>query len=406
MTLTFLIMISYSKYDPAGSFNYTLTGNDYQIQQKRNTAHRSLVGSNLNFQGDKKSPNPFDYTYRIEESKAGYQRELVTNYLGKRDTLYEGGQTGECYTLPNEPTADYARTLQGSLNKIYDQVRGNGGFLVDAAESRQTWDMLKNTMKLHKFVLNFFSEFVFAVPPTKRGLKTSTSGQRRMDYVSSKWLEERYGWTPLVHSIYTAADLIFNREIERIIEVKGRSGVKTSNTSFAGKGTWSDPYISTISRQSYRTELTLAFKLPPKGQLYDWTTLNPALFAFELLPYSFVADWVINISDVLRHFENYWIFKNKFIGGRQSNSQATDMYRVTFGATSREPYFWPNGALVPNQTLHQEQNWLERTRLRANRRMLLTELPYSNNLALKVNLGWKRQMDAAMMIHQVMKSHR
>lgn len=401
-------MIAYSnKMIYGADNNYIVVNNDGIQTLSTNALSRdTLVGTDLNKKGNRKDPTPFNYTYSSIKGRVGSYTADRTDYLGKRQYPKAVGRQAN-YVVLSGPTNDFAETTQVCLDKIYDQLRNNASVLVDIAESGQTLRLLKSTLNLKKFIKSFVTELVFpkgGIVRPKKGVGVYTSSsQKRLDYITNKWLEYRYGWNPLVNSIYDAADNLFRVEEARIIEVKGRSGrMKTHKSPRTGDGTFTSPYVQDITVWGYRSEVKLRFSIPGRGMaLTDWTTLNPALLAWELFPFSFVADWVFNISSVLEQFENYWLFKNYFLDGWQSDSYRHDMYRTTYGATYRTLQQFSNGNYVPNQTGTEIQSWLDHNLYRGHRRFLHGTLPYSNQVRIRVKLGAKRQLDAAALIHQI-----
>jgi hypothetical protein len=55
-----------------------------------------------------------------------------------------------------------------------------------------------------------------------------------------------------------------------------------------------------------------------------YTSLNPASIAYELIPYSFVVDWFVNIGGYLRSLETALLNQTAFIGGYSSELLAYD----------------------------------------------------------------------------------
>lgn len=356
-----------------------------------------LAGSNLLVQGDKRKANPFSFA---SNKLGGISRvDLTSRYSGGKPYLdtYEGWDGANMNSTAFR-VGDFARTAQDAWTEVYDQLRGDSSILIDLAESSQTIRMLKSTLNLKKFAGEFFTEFLFA---PRKGRKTS--GQARLDYLTRKWLEVRYGWTPLVHSIYDAVDLIAKRELERLVYVRGRAKYVDKVVSRSGSGSYSNPSTLIVSSLSARTEIGAYFKLPStsSGKIYDWTSLNPAKIAWELLPLSFVADWLVNVSQVLDLFENYWLFNTMFAHGYSTNSSAESVVQSAVGSTKTPQQYFSNGIPVDmvNFQFTSRKGIAMRTELA---RTVLNTLPYPPSaLRIRVKIGAKRQLDAAALFHQL-----
>lgn len=115
------------------------------------------------------------------------------------------------------------------------------------------------------------------------------------------WLEYQYGWVPLLSDVYGSVELLKQRN-------------KSSDWVVTGKGNVSDKYrtetlwvkdthyphrhiVEGTSGHFVRVDY-----VPIDAHLRNLSKFglsNPALLAWELLPYSFVIDWAFPIGDWL-----------------------------------------------------------------------------------------------------------
>lgn len=113
--------------------------------------------------------------------------------------------------------------------------------------------------------------------------------------ISDAWLEGRYGWRTLLYDIQDLASAINklnNTPIVRRSERKGESltltsddiNVRSDNADFT-----SIEYVTRESRISIRGSVVADF-IPPRFQF------NVPRTAWELLPLSFVVDWLFNVG--------------------------------------------------------------------------------------------------------------
>jgi hypothetical protein len=296
-------------------------------------------------------------------------------------------------------TPDFGRTLDRCMEKIYDQLRGNLNLAVDLAESAQTIRMLRNAVSLKKFVTRFSREVVkhrkFKSIP-----KGPTQSQRQVDYVTRKWLEGRYGWMPLIRSIYDAAEQLRKRLEARTITVKARSGVKKEEKLNPLSG-WADGWYGGLENyfSSYRTEVGCVFNMPDDTySLANWTSLNPLAIAWELTPYSFIADWFLNVSQYLDGWENKVLYDRYFRGGYVTHSYV-EHYTYFQVYTHDVPYtFWPDGQAITGGRQSAAQSGYRRAS--GKDRQLLLSLPIPSGLRIDVNLNAKRMLDTSALIWQ------
>jgi hypothetical protein len=118
------------------------------------------------------------------------------------------------------------------------------------------------------------------------------------DELSSTWLSLQYGWMPFISDIHDSAKLI-----ERIMTGKIRNSWRVQHTKkvFAPSnfpGAPAEDGVATTLRHRlvYRTALGW-------GGLQELALISPSTIAWEVLPWSFVADWVLPVGtwlDTLR----------------------------------------------------------------------------------------------------------
>lgn len=121
--------------------------------------------------------------------------------------------------------------------------------------------------------------------------------------VPQKWLELQYGWKPLLSDVYGAARALEKRPkgdwrvtAKATRKVKIESNVRNTDEIFA----------HACSARGQLSCFTRIDALPQNEALISLASLgvtNPLLIGWELVPYSFVVDWVLPIGDYLESLD-------------------------------------------------------------------------------------------------------
>lgn len=121
--------------------------------------------------------------------------------------------------------------------------------------------------------------------------------------LANYWLEYKYGWRPLLQDAYGAAELLayhaFNDLYHERIEASGKE-TKTVETNL-GVGGRSTNIVRTKAKYIFDYRLDSA----SRSALAQTGLSNPALLAWELLPYSFVVDWFIPVGNYLASLDAF-----------------------------------------------------------------------------------------------------
>lgn len=156
------------------------------------------------------------------------------------------------------------------------------------------------------------------VPGTK-GRTTVRKSQSLLDHkrpsLHKSWLELQYGWKPLLSDIFEAHKAFFDRtNVPR---------VQYARASITTKGSKLDDAKLDYSVWSDTRKRSVIVKLTEKHSAWqDMGLTDPASLAWELLPFSFVADWFIPIGTYLE--------ARSFVSGSTGEIAFTEMYRQSY----------------------------------------------------------------------------
>lgn len=266
--------------------------------------------------GDKHKPTAFAYTATKYTNYQG-NRKVTRVSDNKFHTQIDGCVLGSSVltrvTVPDMLNYHYNKALA----KLNDKVRGQLDLAVSVAEYHQLTQMVKGVGKIDTYLGN-----------TLRGIDkvSMRSGKYRtlkglVKDAGNNWLQWQYGIKPLLSDIYGAADEYFRHQIPNILTVTAKS-YESIGVQRLSKLDPSEP-VETIDVNGVQGVMFhLKFKDKGGFDAARWATLNPVSLAWELMPYSFVVDWVYNVGDFLRSYETSLLYGSSFVSGYYTQLRA------------------------------------------------------------------------------------
>lgn len=121
--------------------------------------------------------------------------------------------------------------------------------------------------------------------------------------ISNRWLELRYGWMPLLSDLHGSVEELnsgLQRPRTRKLHVrkKEEERIKSSFTIYVPNAT-----TATLDCQWVVTAKVVAYLQQDSLAACRLGVTNPLMVAWELVPYSFVVDWLIPIGDWLNSLD-------------------------------------------------------------------------------------------------------
>lgn len=136
-------------------------------------------------------------------------------------------------------------------------------------------------------------------------LPNSVKRVKKGKELANGWLELEFGWKPLVQDVYAAVELYRNGLASRgqmVVATGSKSGYyKPVGSSFENR------YSNLIQNQLAPRIKSRSYGVVRDPNLFTLNELglaNPALLAWQLLPFSFVVDWFLPISQILGMMSN------------------------------------------------------------------------------------------------------
>lgn len=305
--------------------------------------------------GGRDSPQPYDLTEARVLSWPTYNGwpavwlHTAGKVDGRDDNMVPGSSTWQA--ARNRAYAELVEAVNGEESNL-------GTF---AAEWRESFGMLgKRFFGLYKaYSLLRKGKFRKAL----NALGVSPKRKHRNKYesavheASGLWLEYWFGWSPMLNDIHGAM-VQLTQPLPQGVRQRGRGRDSQYrhqvNTYFFTGTKWYDCRVQTGARFSLSN--------PNLYLLSQLGIINPATVLWEIIPFSFLVDWVFNVSSFIASFSD-------FAGLDYQDTYTTETVR----RTTRDTWKPETPGL-----LHEELVWMIR------RTNLLRPLPNTQILA---NLG-------------------
>lgn len=322
--------------------------------------------------GDRKSPHPNSWSKLTKISRRG-----VRDVYGPTGA-YVGGERGWMdQTIPDKTVDLSTPVYNACVSRFYERVRGSLDLAVDAFEAHQASNMVSKSLKGLRSLEHTLVDIFEAV----RARKIRTA--------SSKWLEWTYGWKPLASSIYGSYEQLIGASHTK--HVRARMKMVDERRTLQGSP-WSAAINDDISSYcSYRCLIDCEFGLNENvlQDLARFTSLNPVSIAWELMPYSFVVDWVIDIGGYLRDYESAWLYRPSFKRGyRTETNLRYNIVRTDGSAKDASGYTTICRSIVGSS--------ISKSKVRT----VLSAPPSPRYPTFKLDLGWRRMVSAAALVSQ------
>jgi hypothetical protein len=212
----------------------------------------------------------------------------------QRDT-YGGGLT------ENFDNALSNRALQKARNNLKAQKINLGQAF---AERRQVSSQMLETAKT--LACAGIALRHGQVAQAARCLSTNPGKVGLLKGLANQWLGLKYGWQPLLSDIHGAVLALENKRSEEwMVTVKGKA--QSIQTDFRSYGNTGSINACFSDHRVFKGCYVRIDAVPASSALAKAAELgltNPAALAWELLPFSFVADWFVPIGDYLEQFDS------------------------------------------------------------------------------------------------------
>lgn len=338
---------------------------------------QSLTRSTLR-QGDFVKPLPWSYTRNLSSALRGVvtYRRASDGVLVRRDDGFLVQRT-----IPLPPAVSN-NLYNEALDRLNDKVRGGIDLSIDLAQAGQTKKMLSALGQFEDFCNDFQNRNLKSAPRLSRA-------------IGSRWLEYRYGWAPLVQTIYDLCNQ--NARTARNLAQDFRASAVRGIPNFTWDASY-NLYTTTVLRPELvqakgKDVVEIGVRLSNRGadaSISQLTSLNPFSIGWEMLPYSFVVDWFYDVGGYIRNLETALLSRNAFVSGYVSTLRAVDLKFERSWAQS----FNQGGYLIDYMQMSQSRSYSTFVRT------VLGSYPLPRLPSFSAELGSGRLLNAAGLLSQ------
>lgn len=252
-------------------------------------------------------------------------REIITDspcsvfQNGSRGNIYQTNVSQHCTLYPDSTGTSLDISIAPMLNQLRSGIRGQSVALgVCLAEYRKTATtvgnilgvvaaVVKTAVSKHPNLPHWTPGGSYATP---LGHVTKLS-KRQVHKLTNAHLEFVYGVLPLIGDINDAAATLAAIAKGRTVYVRARATRQVNfDVSVVKYSTNQNFYPMKGTKSTYAFKrVTLIGEAPMSvNPVYDTLfragLANPASIAWELIPFSFIVDWFVNVGDVIASLDN------------------------------------------------------------------------------------------------------
>lgn len=305
------------------------------------------------------------YTLQVWDFSADRLRQYKVN--GKTDS--------GPHMHPTTPGVEWWDGLNHSvpaskaLDKLNEKTRGSLDLSVDIAEAGQTFKMFKVVDQVVNLTRTTFARFGALRAP------------------ANVWLQYTYGVKPLLSSIHGAAEESIRVVLNRMERYSARGTVFVDNPRFRYYSC-ENGWVTVTAKGRLKMSTTYGVQLQTRDgfDLMRWTSLNPVSIAWELMPYSFVVDWFLDVGSTIRNFETACLLQSRFVQGYRTDLTAFD--GVYDNSTNTSSYY---------------NSWKGNVKFLRINRTKLASYPVPRLPTFRAELGSSRLLSAAALMAQFLR---
>jgi hypothetical protein len=183
-----------------------------------------------------------------------------------------------------------------AYDKLKDRIGDNAAWAVNLAEWKQSVSTIeKRGLQLLAFTRKL-KRFDFFGAANELGLGRPPRGVSRRKQFSNNFLEFHFGWEPAIKDIGSSIKILESDFGSKAVKGRATSETLYPYTTGSGSGFYSQ-LVKFTSHVTIGADVRISN--PNLNLASQMGFINPLTVAWELVPFSFVVDWFVNVGAVL-----------------------------------------------------------------------------------------------------------
>lgn len=342
------------------------------------SVYREQVYPGALIRGDGKAPNPWSYSITEDHYPVGTMTRYNWGYSWRVWQEITGSIGGFCPlpTWSDDATYTRIRVNNTALSRFYASAGfGKASLQTDLGE-------LPNTFKMAMRAAQGLARPVRAVSTLTRQF-FSRWGALRVP--ADAYLAYTFGLKPLIEDIHQICTIV-DSNLPKSFPVRGRAH---QVVEYVVKNDWTSNYVTFVAAE-YGARVVVSDEA--RYTLSRMGVLGPSSLAWELLPFSFVADYICNLGQFLYLNEVAYQTGLTLLNGYVSELTVTD--RACSFSSSNEEWDGSYTRSYANAFGHKVDF----------RRSVLSSFPTPLAPSLNVSLGSRRLLNLGALLSQQLPS--
>lgn len=289
--------------DPVATYQQSIRNYAYTNAERHRRKPRHLLPTYLYYEESTRSSDTRDYECNKYHCGTSYRKGFY-EFVNNSQTKKWNRRSGNKFWHAGTPEIQSARLAASQA--FTSRIANYGESLSELSE---TGKMIHKRATQIAAIANALRSRNFGRLESiiKQDLPQKVKRLPKGKELANGWLELEFGWKPLVQDVYAAMEVYRNGIASRgqmVTAIGVKSGYyKPSPSKLSHLNRYSNLEANDL-RPRLKSKAYGVVSNPLALTLNELGLANPALLAWQLLPFSFVVDWFLPISQILGTLSN------------------------------------------------------------------------------------------------------